>query len=357
METYGKQILDVFYNETRLLSELAHTDYTEEDIRQKVAFLGGKLEIFLKTIVFPASSSSGNLVSFISKAKDQGLPIPEHQKLDSFRKLYNTAKHDPNASISLIETTRKLVDANAALKQLIDLNLGLTSLVVRPQSKRVFWIAAWDNFVGGITEIHIMIPGVSEHWLGPPTMDSIYINISDWADLKSDLKAVGGLHSGFGIIPKKQIELFKADNDFLDSFAFEGEYRELLLTIGKFERQQRRYPHLHRDNSSYSTLLVLLLALIDVLPTVDNSKLAEEIKAQAVNLYALSSDNPDLDEKIHFLVEMANMVPNSLRGSVKGPLWLRPERFDEEKGSAIAKHSSLPIIVTKHLAIAMKWKV
>ncbi|GEN23973.1 hypothetical protein HCU01_19220 [Halomonas cupida] len=357
METYGKQILGVFSNERRLLGELAHTDYTEEDIRKKVSFLGGKLELFLKTIVFPASSSSGNLVSFISKAKNQGLPISEYQKLDSFRKLYNIAKHEPNASISLIETTKKLVDANAALKQLIDLNLGLTSLVVRPQSKRVFWIAAWDNFVGGITEIHIIIPGVSEHWLGPPTMDSIYINISDWGDFKSDLKEVGGLHSGFGIIPEKQIELFETDSDFLDSFAFEGEYRELLLITSKFERQQSRHPHLHRNNSSYSTLLVLLLALIDVLPTVDTSKLAEEIRTQAVNLYGLSSDSPELDEKIHLLVEMANMVPNSLIGSVKGPLWLSPERFDEEKGSAIAKHSSLPIIVTKHLAIAMEWKV
>lgn len=357
METYGKQILDVFSNETRLLGELAYTDYTEEDIRQKVSFLGGKLELFLKTMVFPEQSSRGNLITFLLKAKEQGLSTSEYEKLNSFRILYNLAKHEPNASISLVETTKKLADASSAIKLLVDLNLGLTSLAVRPQSKRVFWIAAWDNFVGGVTEVHIIIPGVSEHWLGPPTMDSIYINISDWDDLKFELKAVGGLHSGFGIIPDSQIDLFEANSDFLNAFAYEGEYRELLLALSKFERQQNRHAHLHRDNSSYSTLLVLLLALIDIIPTVDTSKLAEEIKAQAVNLYALSPDNPELDEKINLLVKMAEMVPDSMRNDVKGPLWLSPERFGEEKGSAIAEHSSLPIIVTKHLAIAMEWKV
>ena len=138
METYGKQILDVFSNETRLLGELAHTDYTEEYIRQKVSFLGGKLELFLKTIVFPENSSRGKLITFVSKAKEQGLSTSEYEKLDSFRNLYNLAKHEPNVSISLIETTKKLVDASSAIKSLIDLNLGLTSLVVRSQSKRFF---------------------------------------------------------------------------------------------------------------------------------------------------------------------------------------------------------------------------
>ncbi len=357
METYGKQILDIFSNETKSLGALANTDYTEEDIRQKISFLGGKLELFLKTIVFPESNSRSNLVALISKAQEEGLPTLEYERLDSFRLLYNLVKHEPNASISLIETTKKLVDTTSAIAKLVDLSFGLTSLIVRPQSKRVFWIAAWDYFVGGVTVINIIIPGNSEHWLGPPTMDSMYINISDWDDLKSELKISGGLHSGFGIIPDSQIELFKADSDFLDAFVFEGEYRELLLAISKFERQQNQHPHLHRDNSSYSTLLVLLLALIDVVSSVDTSILAEKTKEQVVNLYALDPNNPELDEKISLLVKMVEMVPVSMRNDVKGPLWLSPERFVEEKSSAIAEHSSLPIIITKHLAIAMEWKV
>ncbi len=356
MITYGKQILNIFIEETKSLNDLSHMDYVEDDIRQKISFLGGKLELFLKTIAFPTESSNGNLISFISKAKDQGLPTSEFQDLDAFRKLYNLAKHEPNASISLIETIKVITAAKVGVEKLVSLNLGLTSLAVCPQSKRVFWIAAWDHFVGGDTEIHIIIPGVSDHWLGPPTMDYIYINIPDWDSFKSDLKAIGGLHSGSGLIPDKQIELFKSDSDFLDALVYEGEYRDLLVTASKYECRQNLLSGLNRGDSSFSMLLALLLALIDVIPTANFSDLASAVKTQAVTLYAVPESNPTLDDKIDLLVTMVENVPESLRSDIKGPLWLNTERFDLEKESAFSIHPTLPIIVTKQLAFAMEWR-
>ncbi|TPW23431.1 hypothetical protein FH712_10060 [Marinobacter nauticus] len=355
VQTYGQQFIDAFDAALTSLESLSHKGYSEEDIRHCVSAIGTRTELFLKSIAFPSKNSRHNFASFIDEMATCGLSVTEIQHFHDLRLAYNKAKHEPNARVTLVETIGVVANARATAVDLVSKNPGLATSPVCPQSRRVFWIAAWDHYTSGDTEVHIVLPGESEHWLGPPTLDYINIKLSEWDAVKSELTDVGVLRDGRGLIPDKQYTAFNADSDFLQALVYEGEYRELLGVLGKHELRQELIAGLNRQDSSQWMVLAFLLATVDVAPNVSPATLKGAIQSQAVAAYAVPPDYAHSEKITDGFVNMLSHIPETEWSRINGPLWLSQEQFDVQSVDAIAQHSEYKIVITSQYTVAKLW--
>ena len=169
MATYGDVFLEDYRASLDALSRLSHDTYTDQDVRDLASKIGMKTELYLKSTVLPAKNPRDNFVSFINDLSYLGVDQNHIVWFHDLRQIYNKAKHDPNAQVTLIETTEVVQNAQKTAKLIVANSLGDSVRRVRSTATRIYWIAAFDHYIDGDTEIHIIIPGESEHWLGPPT--------------------------------------------------------------------------------------------------------------------------------------------------------------------------------------------
>ena len=234
MPTYGDTFLEEYRNTLEQFTQLTHRAYEEQEVRDLVSKIGTKTELFLKATAFPAKNPRDNFFSFIEELSSVGIDQTHIDFFHELRKLYNDAKHAPNVEVTLLASSKTVQDAQETAKRIVNNSIGYSDRSIRPNSNRVYWIAAWDHYTSGDTEIHILIPGESEHWLGPPTFDMIHIKALEWDDVKSKLAGGGKLSNPDGLIPQKQLDQFNVE-DFLAAFAWEGEYRVLLNILAQHE--------------------------------------------------------------------------------------------------------------------------
>lgn len=353
MKTYGQQFIDAFDAALESLTVLSHQDYSEEDVRHCISVIGAKAELFLKSIAFPSKNPRHNFASFIDEMVVCGVLATHIQYFHDLRDAYNDAKHDPNVRVTLIESINIINNARKTVAELISKNPGLTTAPVLPQSRRLFWIAAWDHYIDGDTEIHIILPGESQHWLGPPTLDIIYIKIDKWDAVKSELADIGVLRDGRDVLPEQQYTAFQTDSDFLQALVYEGEYRELLATLGKHEHRQKLLPGLNRQDSRHSMVLAFLLASIDVAPMASIESIKTDIQSRAFTAYAVPPNYRHTNAIAGGFIEMLSLIPISEWPKINGPIWLTKEKFDSQLPAAIAKHPDYQIIITSQYGIAM----
>jgi len=183
--------------------------------------------------------------------------------LHALRTAYNTAKHDPANVSGLLQTLRIVGEARRAIEHLIELRIGRVNESIASDLKRVFWVAVWDHYIHGDSEVHIILPTVSDRWLGPPTFDLIYVEAMAWDQIMKELSSDGSLAIGEGIIPKLQFEEFRQDDDFLEAWVFEGDYRTLITILARYELRQELLPGLNRQDRPGSMTLAFLLAAMD----------------------------------------------------------------------------------------------
>jgi hypothetical protein len=177
----------------------------------------------------------------------------------NLRLAYNAAKHDPNTSVKLLDSIEVIRSAHETAQEIVWRGIGLCTSRVKPNADRVFWIAAWDHYIGGDTEVHVILPGESEHWLRPPMFDVVYINLAEWDQIKSKLSIVGVLKDGKGLIPYPQYVSFQSDGDFLQAMVFEGDYRQLISVLAQHEKRQELIPGLNRHDTGQSMILAYRL--------------------------------------------------------------------------------------------------
>jgi hypothetical protein len=355
MRTYGQQFIDTFDVTLTSLTALSHKDYSEEEVRQCVSTIGTKTELFLKSIAFPSKNSRHNFASFIDEMAVCGVSAAHVQNFHDLRIAYNNAKHEPNVSVTLVESIDVVANARKTAAELVSKNPGSATSPVCQQSRRVFWIAAWDHYISGDTEVQIILPGESDHWLGPPTLDYINIKLVEWDAVKSELADVGVLRDGRGIIPDKQYTAFNTDSDFLQALVYEGEYRELLAVMGKHELRQGLIAGLNRQDSGQWMVLAFLLATIDAAPNASPANLKAAIQAQAFAEYAVPPDYAHSDIIADGFVDMLSQIPEADWPQINGPLWLSKEKFDTQSAAAIAQHPEYKIVVTSQYGIAKLW--
>src|SRR3546814_15241335 len=82
------------------------------------------------------------------------------------------------------------------------------------------------SYTGGYTTVAIMLPGT--HWTHVSDVDTMYIKITDWDDLKAELPLYPRFHLGeehFALAVRKR---FYGDSDFLNAGVWDGSYSEIV---------------------------------------------------------------------------------------------------------------------------------
>jgi len=356
MATYGGKLLAELEEAKASLQKLTHINYDPSQVRDVLSIVGAKVEIFLKAIALPGRNPRNTFEWFIDELVNIPIDVAFREKLHLLRRRYNAAKHDPTVIIPLLEATQIVEDARASIFAIVEKNAGSVGVVINPYMHRVFWVAVWDNYIHGDSDVHIILPGESSHWLGPPTFDIIHIEISAWDSVKASLQLLGIFKTGQGLIPEKQYEVFNDDSNFLGAWVFEGDYRNLITTLAQYELRLDLLPGLNRHENRGSMILAFLLAGIDVVGSVaDPTALAPAIIRQATAVYAVPADFQHLGSFADNLATMFQMIEHQEWSRISGPVWMSNPGYTSLAQTTLAKHSKYDIIVDRDYVVRMLW--
>jgi len=356
MATYGEKLLAELEDAKATLLKLTHVDYEPTQIRDVLSTVGAKFEIFLKSVALPGRNPRNTFEWFIDELENAPIDQPFRDKLHALRRKYNDAKHNPAIVIPLLDAIQIVEDARTAIDEITKKGVGSVAAVVSPHMQRVFWIAVWDHYIGGDSEVHVILPGESEHWLGPPTFDIIYVSMSGWDLVAASLPLVGTFKSGKGLIPDAQYGAFKSDSDFLGAWVFEGDYRSLITTLAQHELRQELIPGLNRHENSGSMILAFLLASVDVVGGVAVPKdLASEIIKQVTSVYAVPLDFRHSQYLADNLSEMFQKIPHAEWARISGPVWMRESGYGHFAPTSRAKHPKYDIVIDQDYVVRMLW--
>lgn len=356
MATYGEKLVSELSTATATLVKLTLEEYEPTQVRDVLSGLGAKIEIFFKSVVLPGKNPKNTFEWFIDELASVGVDQPLRDKLHALRKKYNAAKHDPATVIDLLEAIGIIEVATKAIEQIVIKGIGFVGAVVSPHLKRVFWVAVWDHYIHGDSEVHIILPGESEHWLGPPTFDIIYIYLAAWDNIKANLALVGLFRNGKGIIPDSQYTAFNSDSDFHGAWVFEGDYRSLITTLAQHEVRQDLIPGLNRHDTNESMILAYLMASVDVVASGGGPKgLASAIQQQAMVVYAVPPAYHHSQSLADGMAEMILQVDPKEWSRISGPSWIREAKYNEVASANRAKHQKYQILIDKEYVVRMLW--
>ncbi len=356
MGTYADKFAADVAEVVRQVEALPSGEYSTDDVVEILVRTGTKLELYLKGVLFPSRSARKNLQSFISALQSCGVSRGEVEALQDLRDAYNLAKHNPNRPPSALETIELLRRAKPALDSVASICQGLSQDHWRAGHGRVYWIAAWDHYIGGDTEVHVMLPAPHVPGQFLPELDLVYIDISSWDEVLRTLAHVGTAGEGDDHIPATALHEFAAEDDFLAALAFEGDYRDLMVTLAQHERREDLLPSLRRQDSGSAMLQAVLLAGCDVAASADSTdedRLREGIEARAVAVYAVPSDYSGLPRLSSGVAEMLCQMDPSGWSKLSGPRWVTADAFEAMKANALAVHRRYDVLVNSGSAVVI----
>ncbi|MDF1751247.1 MAG: hypothetical protein P1U89_00580 [Verrucomicrobiales bacterium] len=344
METNGAEFLKKIDLAREELTHLSQKIYGASDVNSVLATIGTKTELFFKAILFPSESPWRPFKYFINCL--DGIIDPEEiEELQAFRRTYNLARHNPRFRIGVIEALRQVNSVKTVLRHVFDIGVGGSNQTTATNTRRVYWLSAWEHMIGDDIEIHIIVPGESENLMGPPELDMIRIDSKQWEAAKISMAEAGRLDEWQGHIPEEYVKAWNSLGDFVEAIAFEGEYRELLICLAQFEKYLELMPGTNRSDSSKNVLVACLVALVDVMDEVPNPKgIAPCLTRQVISAYALPESAIDLKEIAEDLARVARLAWDDLQPLI-GPLWASRDEFQELKRNSIACSDKFPVII------------
>ncbi|MDQ2088106.1 hypothetical protein RBH29_16895 [Herbivorax sp. ANBcel31] len=356
MATFGDRFGGYLQECKVKLEELSKRDFEIDELKDILSSIGTKFELFLKSVIFPSISSRNNLVVFINELLNYGFVQNEVDLFHDLRKAYNNSKHEPTYRPSIIEILKLIDQVTIITDKLINLGLGQTNNYIRSSFSRVFWIAAWDHYDGGDTEIHISLPDESGRWLGPLSIDMIYIELLSWETVKLELSNVGILKTSNQLIPQKLLSEWSSEGDFLDALVFEGYYKDLISVLSQHEKRIELMPGLMRHHDLRAMVQACILSTIDVITNIsqnDKPTLIKEIKMQAVNVYAIPENYEKLLFIIESFVEMIHDIEISNWVRISGIKWLKEDEYELGKESAITVNKEYKVFIDENHTFCM----
>lgn len=307
---------------------------------------GSQTEVFLKTVVLPHLSPRTNFVACIDGLETHGVGQSDRDLLHELRRLYNGAKHDPSWTPSLLDIQRLISRLGNVIGALAANNVGLLNTEIQSRFHQIFWLAVWDHFIGGDSEVHVIAPYPGGR---PPTLDMVYVDLVRWDDVKAALASVGFVRSGEGPIPPGVIASFQEDSDFHQSVVFEGSFRDLIAVLATFERREDLIPGLRREDDVQAMMQAFILGTLDSVQQSSNlssqQSLAHRIARRVVEAYAVPSSYPELDGQSSEFASMVMALPEFRRSQANGPVWVPSDEFDSQAASALSRHPRLPILI------------
>lgn len=357
MTSKGEKMLTDFTNARAALVKLTLDTYELSDVRDVLSTIGSKTELFLKSAVFPEENPRRTFEWFINRLANDNFPKAYRENLDDLRNAYNTAKHDPAKVSGLLEAMTIVQASQLAVEELVKTGIGSINQSITANLNRVFWVAVWDHYVHGDSEVHIILPAESSHWLGPPTFDVIYVKAREWDEIEKELSAETPFTRGRDIIPEKQFRMFQSDENFLGAWVYEGDYRSLIAVLARHELRQDLLPGLNRHDRAESMIVAFLLAGLDAAVTYsDAGELELAILHQASTVYAAPPDY-ELSQKVaRGMVDMFLEIPFEKRSALRGPIWVGEDEYNSLAVEAKAKHLAFDIIIDREYTVRIRWR-
>jgi hypothetical protein len=351
MATYLEQYLSQIRGIRRRIEALAGGDFELNELKDLTSTAGLQTEHFIRAVVIPATNSKDDFAGVINALKTNGFSKEQRAGLHRLRELYNSIKHDPLFAPSIKDILEAVRHAETFAIGLKETAIGRINVQVARKFHRVFWVAGWDHFIGGDTEVHIMFPSDKRC---APTMDTIHISMQAWDKAKKDLATAGKVTLGKGAFPHEVYEGFRDDADFHEAFAFEGEYRDLVSTLAKYEfRVEGLIEPMHRENAAESMIQAFTLAALDVADLAEPGDLAAAIYVQVINLYAVSPEWSHLKSWCTDFGDLVAQIPAEKRAELSGPVWLAGDVYNKESTRALARHKQLRVIINTQLVMCL----
>jgi hypothetical protein len=346
MPTYSQQFQDSLAQWDRRANDFAIYGFELSAARDLAIEAGSRTEVLLKTAVLPHISPRANFNDCIVALGLSSVDQSASDTLHELRLLYNGAKHDPQWTPSVLQLQHLLPRVSEVIRRLSLNNVGQLNSDVHTRFHQIFWVAVWDHFIGGDSEVQIIAPALGAH---PPTLDLIYVHIHLWDQIKATLTTVGTVSRGEELIPADVFASFGEDSDFHQAIVFEGSFRDLIAVLASHERREDLVPSLLRENDQRAMMQAFVLATLDSAPTSDKAASVEEIAGRisqrAVEAYAVPANYRSLQADSTEFAEIVFALPGTRRAGLNGPVWMARGDFDNQRPLALASHPRLPVMV------------
>lgn len=331
---------------------LSGRDHTPQQVSKFLTDVGSDLEVFLKKTIYQGTKDRVKFYFLINELAQLGVSPSAVTALDLLRDKYNDVKHNPRYSAPVGEVIAILADVERSLIEMRTLNLGSSAQVVVVSYRRVMWWAAWDHYIGGDTEFHLILPTADEANYAP-TIDTIYIAMERWDDVKSELTAAGGFKLGQDAIPRKLYEEWAREGDFLAAGSFAGDYRQFISILAKHERVEDLIPSLKRENDFRAMFAAVMMAAVDVIKNeqtiIDGNleMLEERIVCTAAATYAAPRHSVLIVSLTPRISAILSNLPADVQKAISGPYWVSESEFRKHQSTAVVEMTNPEVLVTK----------
>lgn len=316
-------------------------------VRNLVTEAGAQTEVLLKTVVLPHLHPRTNLKGCIDALESHGVEEPDRAILHSLREHYNNAKHEPSWSPSLLDIQRVLSRLGSVVGALALNNVGLLNAEIPMRFHQIFWLAIWDHYIGGDSEVHVIAPYREGD---PPTLDMVYVHLIRWEQIETTLASFGSVRDSEGFIPAEILASFRETSDFYRAVVFEGRYRDLVAVLASFERREALMAGLRREDDLQAMVQAFILGTIDAAQELANLSsqegLALSISMLVKEVYAVPDDYAALAVQSSEFATMVMALPEAKRSQINGPVWERRDEFDQRVTSALSRHPRFPILIS-----------
>jgi hypothetical protein len=332
LSTYGQAMISEIGEALRLLNQYVIEGYEGSDIKNLLSKAASATELFLKRDVFPTKNNRDNFYSFIEELKAHSINQDKIDFIHNIRLAYNTAKHDPNSAISIIEVKELLENLKLVFDDIVGSAIGRVGSSIRAATTRVFWICAWDHYVGGETEVVVFLPSEYDGFLGAHSVDFVSIHGLKWDDFKVDLPNFGAVHPHEGLIPEGQVKFWLSESDCLTPFVFEGEYSSLIICLSKYLKDVDLITGLAREDDPVNLLQTAVMAVSDAYandPDASKELQCASALTLANNQYAvLPKFNERIEHYISKVIDLIDKAPLQVKSALTGPIWSTQDSYD-----------------------------
>jgi hypothetical protein len=348
MATHSDDIIELARRSGRDATILAGRDHSPDEFKLLLTRMGSSLELFFKDHVYVNTRNSLSFERLIDGLEAAGVSTQSRDALHDLRRAYNKAKHDASYEAPLQPIMNIFGAVVSSLEEISRLRLGNTQQTAGKAVRRLLWFAAWDHFIGGDTEISIFLPTPPEVDM-PWGFETIYIDISSWEIVKSELSDVGRLCIGENCVPKRAYEFWSGGDDFLAAGSFEGNLRDMILVLARHERVEDILPELKRENEQHSMRASALFASTDLsqsdLADSDRAALEEAIIRVAGARYGAPGTSKCLKRYAAIVSDLISNLPLETRRNLSGPLFVSPVRYAELEADAILQAAEKNIMI------------
>ncbi|ANF37967.1 hypothetical protein IM717_00750 [Bacillus velezensis] len=335
------------YNE--VLQTLA-THHTIRDLLNYIEDVGSVLEGFLKESIYKSEKNRENFFSLINGLSKFGLSEDLKTSLHELRKLYNNAKHSPTYKTSTDKILEILKETISCLKEIKEKNLGFDPIV--NTYRRTVWIAGWDHYTTGDTEVHIMIPYDGDRYI--PSIDYFNITWSGWDEIINKFVSTEELLMGKEYFPRKVYSDLESERDFVDAGVFKGDYKTLVLELSKYvdeKNEKSLLPFFQRGNNPRAMFYGVIYAVCEAINEKgfrrnNIEEFRKSVQLLASYKYACPRNSEIVQKYIISVADFLMGLNDEHTKRIEGPLFFTQRRFEMQKNAAYLKSKELPLIIT-----------